>query len=197
MALGLGTTVGCSTSTAFVCTSDAQCGSGRCEPNGACSFPSESCASGWAYGELSAPGLGGTCVEDDASTGAGTAAATSAAADSGATGEPPSPPTTTSTTTYGYGPAESGYVMPEPPPLCVAYAALVTECTYGKYETDYLLDYCGMLYAMAVDAGSPCFEAYVEYLACLSSLDCQSLMTEMRCVDQDAVVDEVCPPGVG
>jgi hypothetical protein len=53
----------------FACSTDVQCqspelGSGRCEPNGACSFPNASCPSGSRYGDP--PYGNGTCVPLDA-----------------------------------------------------------------------------------------------------------------------------------
>jgi hypothetical protein len=50
---------------AFQCTEDTACGaSGRCEPNGLCSFPDSTCGSGRRYGDA-AGDLSGTCVGDE------------------------------------------------------------------------------------------------------------------------------------
>lgn len=61
--LGLG---GCSGSTMFECEESSQCSLagqvGTCEPNGACSFPDESCPSGQRYGEHAPVGVAGSCV---------------------------------------------------------------------------------------------------------------------------------------
>jgi alpha-tubulin suppressor-like RCC1 family protein len=53
---------GCKAIDPFHCERDEQCGSGRCEPAGACSFSDDGCASGWRYGQSGAPELAGTCV---------------------------------------------------------------------------------------------------------------------------------------
>lgn len=65
--VGLG--LSCTGSSVFVCAGDEDCGAGRCEANGYCSFPDDDCAGGWAYGELSAPQLAGQCVDQSGSTG--------------------------------------------------------------------------------------------------------------------------------
>ncbi len=52
----------CQSST-FACQSDGACPSGRCEPQGWCSFPDASCSSGFRFGEHAAQGLAGTCVD--------------------------------------------------------------------------------------------------------------------------------------
>lgn len=56
---------GCASVNAYVCAESSQCtfqgAAGVCEPNGACSFPDSSCASGRRYGEFSGE-LGDVCV---------------------------------------------------------------------------------------------------------------------------------------
>ncbi len=63
---------------AFFCTDDAQCTedgeAGVCQPNDLCSFPSEDCPSGQAYGKYSGT-LAGRCVEDEVGS-SGTASET-------------------------------------------------------------------------------------------------------------------------
>ncbi|MEO8700038.1 MAG: C-type lectin domain-containing protein [Kofleriaceae bacterium] len=54
---------GCLRSTQFTCELDGDCGSGRCETNGFCSFADASCASGNRFGELSGS-LANTCVDE-------------------------------------------------------------------------------------------------------------------------------------
>ena len=53
----------------FVCTDSASCRegaqTGMCQPNGSCSFPDGTCASGQRYGGASAPGVAGVCVGDE------------------------------------------------------------------------------------------------------------------------------------
>ncbi|HWB77203.1 MAG TPA: hypothetical protein VG755_19690 [Nannocystaceae bacterium] len=70
--------VGCGESI-YACDGDASCKdgerSGRCEPNGACSFPDPACPSGYRYGEHAADGRAGECVPLDPI--AGTEATTS------------------------------------------------------------------------------------------------------------------------
>ena len=87
--------LGCGSPGAFECQSDAQCGNGRCEPSGWCSFPDDACDSGSRYGGLAGDGLAGECVpvggetetgtdgSEGPSTGPGTSSATTPA-----TGEP-------------------------------------------------------------------------------------------------------------
>jgi hypothetical protein len=67
----------------FVCLADEQCshdaGAGVCQPNGFCSFPDETCASGQRYGEHAGRGLAGSCVSqtddgDDDAAGSTTSA---------------------------------------------------------------------------------------------------------------------------
>lgn len=85
----------------FVCSDDTQCSGapgGRCEPNGACSFPDAACPTGRRYGDEGTSQLAGQCVPPgeggstgpsttatgggDTSTGAGT----SVGSESGSTG---------------------------------------------------------------------------------------------------------------
>ena len=53
--------VGCVADPGFVCAGDTQCGEGRCETSGRCSFADESCDSGRRYGEASGS-ESGLCV---------------------------------------------------------------------------------------------------------------------------------------
>ena len=68
--LGLGA---CQNASFFVCSDDSSCVDagveGRCEVNGACSFPHEGCDSGRRYGDNGDPALAGSCVEIDGTTG--------------------------------------------------------------------------------------------------------------------------------
>lgn len=52
----------------FACMTDNQCRSGsesgRCEPNGFCSFPDPTCTSGYRYGDHARDPLAGKCVGD-------------------------------------------------------------------------------------------------------------------------------------
>jgi hypothetical protein len=84
--------VACGEAAIFTCSDAASCGaSGRCEPNGSCSFPDETCPSGRRFGEHAPLDIAGHCVEEelagttsgDASTTATTA--TTATVDTGAT----------------------------------------------------------------------------------------------------------------
>jgi hypothetical protein len=63
---------GCTTPDAFACNADAQCiddaKTGRCEPEGVCSFPDGGCPSGHRYG-LFAGELAGECVAGGSSSG--------------------------------------------------------------------------------------------------------------------------------
>lgn len=182
--LGLGALVGCSPSAVFVCSDDAQCDGGRCEASGYCSFPDASCASGWAYGELSAPAVAGRCVDEDDATSTGSAPpseSTSAVAPADSSTGPATTAASTETT------ANDG--------ACEAFAAAVAMCSYettGSYE-GYLLEYCLAYYETAQGAGSPCLEAFLEYLACISAVDCRALMMGDACADEAAAQVELCP----
>jgi hypothetical protein len=52
---------GCLRATQFTCDVDGDCGAGRCEPTGFCSFEDASCSGGRRYGELSGS-LAGACL---------------------------------------------------------------------------------------------------------------------------------------
>jgi hypothetical protein len=62
----------CAASTTFSCDDPSQCvkqsEAGFCEPNGFCSFPDDSCASGRRYGKHAAAGIAETCVALPGST---------------------------------------------------------------------------------------------------------------------------------
>lgn len=113
IAFGVGMAFSCAGSSVFVCGSDEECSGGRCETNGYCSFPDDDCASGWVYGDLSAPQLAGECVDgEDGSTGTtmgppGEAEVT--------TGNPLPPPTGARRTTAPPA-VESTPARPPPPP---------------------------------------------------------------------------------
>jgi hypothetical protein len=66
---------------AFACDGDADCRDGgelgRCEDNGACSFPDPACPSGRRYGEHVGDGLANTCVPEDPIAGTDTSSAAS------------------------------------------------------------------------------------------------------------------------
>lgn len=47
----------------FVCTDDASCSGGTCQPSGYCSFDDPDCASGQRYGSHAPAHLAGTCVD--------------------------------------------------------------------------------------------------------------------------------------
>jgi len=72
LALGVAPLLGCVKRAPFACETDAQCagakGLGRCEPTGYCSFADPGCASGRRYGAAAAGGLGGACVQPDATS---------------------------------------------------------------------------------------------------------------------------------
>lgn len=59
----------CVSTGVFNCNSDAQCvngaESGRCEPNGFCSFPDDTCESGQRYGNLASADFAGQCTAID------------------------------------------------------------------------------------------------------------------------------------
>ncbi len=61
---------GCSAAETFACSDDVECPSGRCELDGFCSFPKESCDSGWQYGKFSGASSG-QCVPVDMGTDTG------------------------------------------------------------------------------------------------------------------------------
>jgi len=84
---------------AFFCTDDGQCmedgAAGVCQPNELCSFPSDECASGQAYGRYSGT-LAGRCVEEDA-------ASSSTAGDSGTEPIPTEPTSAQSSSSTSTG----------------------------------------------------------------------------------------------
>lgn len=64
---------GCGGDTIFQCQNDEQCVSsgvtGKCQPNGYCSFVDAGCETGFRYADSAPPGLAGQCVEpEDGST---------------------------------------------------------------------------------------------------------------------------------
>ena len=70
---------GCPSDGYFVCSTDSECTQamgGRCEANGACSFPDAACDTGRRYGEAGNPQIAGECVPPGGvgSTGTGTSA---------------------------------------------------------------------------------------------------------------------------
>jgi hypothetical protein len=174
---GLGVVLGCTSSSVFICEGDAQCGDGRCEANGFCSFPSSTCEAGWAYGELAAPSLAGACVGEQTTTDteASTGDASTSTPPTGDTTESTDDTTgeaeTTSSSDTGYGYETSyGYA----PYYCQAYASALASC-YGEDETQYVLMWCTDAYEEYYSQGDYCGYAFVELLACLSSLDCREL----------------------
>lgn len=75
IAIGVLLLVGCGESI-YACHGDASCKdgdrTGRCEPNGACSFPDPECPSGYRFGAHASNGLAGECVPDDPIAGTAT-----------------------------------------------------------------------------------------------------------------------------
>jgi len=61
LALGLVLLAGCLRTTTFPCASDAECGTGTCEPVGFCSFADTACTEGRRFGEHSGS-YAGQCV---------------------------------------------------------------------------------------------------------------------------------------
>ncbi|MCA9650887.1 MAG: hypothetical protein KC501_13310 [Myxococcales bacterium] len=76
-ALGLGLLVGCITPQGYPCTDASQCildgRQGRCEPEGFCSYPDDSCPSAQRFEARAGEGLAGECVEPGSSGSSGTA----------------------------------------------------------------------------------------------------------------------------
>ncbi len=80
---------GCQPAKAFECTKDADCTlggqQGICAPTGRCAYPSDSCASGYAYPQGAGPSLAGVCLPpgiadtDTDGPGTGTSGTTSGA----------------------------------------------------------------------------------------------------------------------
>lgn len=106
--VGVGLALSCTSSSVFVCAADDDCDGGRCEGNGYCSFPDEDCASGWAYGDLSAPQLAGECVDDDGGTTTGPDPTTSAGPGSAEADSGPPLPTATDDAADSTGPVDPG-----------------------------------------------------------------------------------------
>ncbi len=59
---------GCRPVDVYQCSTDDNCGEGRCEATGFCSFPDSACASGNRYGAFAGEGLGGQCVDGEGGT---------------------------------------------------------------------------------------------------------------------------------
>lgn len=194
-AAGIGALIGCATpSSVFNCTDSGQCDGGRCEPTGYCSFPSSQCDSGWAYGELSAPMLVGTCVgtEPEATSGAITSSTTEPVGSVDATSSADG--TNTSTSNSSSPPDESsdddsdtGY-DPIPPAACYDYAAFFSYCYDESYQQ--ALERCAAYY-WGYYANEACLYAYEDYLACLSTLDCGELMLGY-CAEEGDQIDAAC-----
>jgi len=91
----------CSNTDAFICSDDSSCPDGQCEESGYCSFPSDDCASGRRYGDLSGP-LSGQCVGEENASGSTSGPST---ASGEGTGSPPgvetSGPSTSDPSTSG------------------------------------------------------------------------------------------------
>jgi hypothetical protein len=108
----------CSTTETFACSSDMQCvddgAAGRCEPEGVCSFPDDTCPSGHRYGGL-AGALSGECV-GEGSTGHATTdpGMTSIDATRGLDGSSTGPEATSSTTKATTEPVTTEPVTTEP-----------------------------------------------------------------------------------
>ena len=60
----LGALGACVKTEPFVCATDDQCGAGRCEADGACSFADATCHGAWRYGDDGDPAVAGRCVGD-------------------------------------------------------------------------------------------------------------------------------------
>lgn len=187
--VGLGFVIGCSSPAAFTCADDAQCDGGRCEPSGSCSFPDSSCASGWAYGELSPPAQAGRCVDEDGGASSGSTPPSGSTSTVASAGTDASADTTAASTETA-GTETVGNLG-----LCEAFAAVVESCydgVTGSYGAGYFLEYCLVSYEMTQAAGPPCFEAFLEYLACVSALDCRVLQMGGACEAEAAAQAKLC-----
>lgn len=93
--------IACQSST-FACQSDGACPDGRCEPQGWCSFPDESCPSGYRFGDHAAEGLASVCVDSasDETESTSTTTTTTSSSSTAPTSEPTST-TSASETTSG------------------------------------------------------------------------------------------------
>lgn len=177
----LGVALSCTSSSVFICTHDTDCGDGRCEPDGYCSFQSGNCSTGWAYGEFAPSHLAGMCV-GPASTGDTEPADT----DPTTSSEPPERPTTSevttapttsgadSSTSYSYAESTYGYETGAIPDACILYGSLVAECL-GEDDGQQIYEDCIYAYTRYYDYGEYCAYAFNDYLVCLSSLPCREL----------------------
>ncbi len=83
--------IGCK-SQPFACRGDDECGAGRCESVGYCSFPNPLCPSGWQFGAHAPPWLAERCLpvdaeaQDGSTSAATTTTATTATASTSTTG---------------------------------------------------------------------------------------------------------------
>ncbi len=90
---------GCGRQETFECDADGDCAGveavGRCEPNGWCSFPDDTCPSKRRYGTHAGDGLASTCVPVDDGTGEGSGSATGGPSSDGSGNDPSTEPPTT------------------------------------------------------------------------------------------------------
>ncbi|MCR9164650.1 MAG: hypothetical protein ACE37F_13575 [Nannocystaceae bacterium] len=95
----------------------------------------------------------------------------------------------------GYGDGTTGYMSPpvgEDP--CPALAQRYADCN-PDYIYEYEIELCTQARQSAADESPACGAAHAEYLACLSTLDCASLLAPgvpFACVLQAAAMDLAC-----
>ncbi len=211
VAAGLGMVLGCTSSSTFICSSDDECLDGRCETNGYCSFPSDDCDGGWAYGEFSAPTLAGSCVDDGPSAqteGSTTAPSSDTDPTSTSTTSPPDPSvgvssnatlpedsgsTTDTTNSTDTGQTTAGGAGFE---LCSDYSILIGKCIDPAEARDALV-MCVESYSMYMDSSDEdCVNAFIDVLSCLSALDCAELESgKSVCEAQLLTFNMVCMAG--
>jgi hypothetical protein len=75
---------------------------------------------------------------------------------------------------------------------CVDYAAAAVEC--GLPYSEYAESYCNYTLEYQLEYSAECGMAYEEYLACLTALSCEELMSASPCTTQlDALLELGCP----
>lgn len=125
---------------------------------------------------------GGTSGETPTGTDSGSATDSgTGTTGTGTTGEP---------TTGGTGTSTTGGA--DIPPVCKAYGAKIAEC-YGPRYAGMTEQYCAISLMAYEMYGADCVKAFEDFLACLSGLSCEVLMSDMPfCEAEGAALNGAC-----
>lgn len=195
---GLGVVLGCTSSTVFICSDDADCNKGRCEPTGYCSFQTSNCKTGWVYGEFAAPHLAGTCVGNSTiDTDPGSTGEPSPTSDRATSDDPTTPPHDTASTSTTDPDTTFGYDTEIDPVdyACAYYANHVADC-YDVEQAEGFYQFCVEAYAEYYAQSYACGYAFADYLVCLSYLDCGQMGDPQGvCVEELSTFSQACSLG--